>query len=237
MARKKSLQRFSLASFGMADPLHADVQVVCRILIVCEGEKTEPNYFKSFPRMSRGGMIFEVKCEGGRINTTGVVDKAIELRDKAIRAGQPFDSVWAVFDRDSFPAAHFNAAIQRAAANGIGCAWSNEAFELWYVYHFVNRTTPMHRDSYQKAITDRLRQHCKGYTYLKNDKRMKELLDRYGDEGQAIRFAERQAASFGNHSYADHNPATHVYRLIRQLRGEDEDFNRRLKEEIDSTRK
>lgn len=48
MARKKSLNSVSLSLFRMNSATHRNVDVVCRILIVCEGEKTEPNYFRSF---------------------------------------------------------------------------------------------------------------------------------------------------------------------------------------------
>jgi len=117
-------------------------------LIVCEGEKTEPNYFRSFPKQS-GKIIFDITFDGGGISTLKVVEKAIQLRD---RSQQKYDRVWAVFDRDSFKANSFNSAIQKAEANDIKCAWSNEAFELWYLLHFHNRITAMSRDEYKKAI-------------------------------------------------------------------------------------
>ena len=64
------------------------------ILIVCEGTKTEPNYFKSFPK-SVGQFVFDIQTEGTGMNTLNVVDKAIELRDSS---DQEYDRVWAVFD-------------------------------------------------------------------------------------------------------------------------------------------
>ena len=97
-------------------------------LIVCEGEKTEPNYFKSFPKKI-GKYVYNIEFEGGGISTLKVVEKAIELRNDS---KQKYDRVWAVFDRDSFNANSFNSAILKAKANNIGCAWSNEAFELWF---------------------------------------------------------------------------------------------------------
>ena len=168
---------------------------------------------------------------GGRINTIQVVEKAIELRAKAIKNGHPYDAVWAVFDKDDFPAASFNAAISKAERNGIGCAWSNEAFELWYVFHFANRVTPMSRNEYSKAIGDYISSSPKfrgKYTYKKNDSQTHLLLTTHGDEAQAIRYAEKQEESYGDNRYAQHNPSTTVYKLVRLLRGEDTDFNSKL---------
>lgn len=226
-----------LERYSYKEPVHADVKVRCRILIVCEGEKTEPNYFKSFDQMQYGSVVYDVKCEGGKINTIQVVDKAIELRDKATASGFPYDTVWAVFDKDDFPASAFNAAIIKAEQHDIGCAWSNEAFELWYVFHFVNRVTSMHRAEYEKTIgkyvnessayTEKTR-----YVYRKNDSKSRAIMVAYGDEARAVRYAQSQADSFIDTRYAMHNPCTMVYKLVRLLRGEDKDFNKKLMEDL-----
>ncbi|MDR2823957.1 MAG: RloB family protein, partial [Prevotellaceae bacterium] len=106
---------------------HREIRV--SFLIVCEGAKTEPNYFKSFPKQV-GKYVFDIQTDGIGMNTLSLVEKAIELRYNSV---QKFDRVWAVFDKDSFPAENFNAAISKAKSNNISCAWSNEAFELWYL--------------------------------------------------------------------------------------------------------
>lgn len=108
--------------------------ISCRILIVCEGTKTEPNYFKAFKRINNQSFVVELDIKGEGTNTLSVVDKAISLKNSAL---SPYDEVWAVFDRDSFPAANVNAAILKAESNGVKAAWSNEAFELWFYTIFV----------------------------------------------------------------------------------------------------
>lgn len=97
-------------------------------LIVCEGEKTEPNYFEKFRVPKK---IFDVVGIGA--NTASLVEKAIDLRGKSIVS---YDEVWCVFDRDSFPAQNFNNALSLAKNNNINVAYSNEAFEIWYLLHF-----------------------------------------------------------------------------------------------------
>lgn len=233
MAKKKPLSNIKLSAFQPASAVHKEVAVACRILIVCEGTKTEPNYFKSFDKMQRGGRVYEVICEGLGTNTVQVVDKAIELRDKAANSDIPYDSVWAVFDKDSFPSHRFNAAIMKAEAAEIKCAWSNEAFELWYLYHFVNVTSATPRSKFQAMLEDHIGREHKGFKYHKNDMHMRELLMTHGDEAKAIKLAERQANSYGDKRYAEHNPATHVYKLVRLLRGEDADFNASLMPDLE----
>lgn len=205
----------------------------CKVLIVCEGSKTEPNYFQSFSLMKNSSsLVFEVIPDGGGINTLAVVDKAIELRDKAAQRQIPYDSVWAVFDKDGFPDSDFDNAIQKAEQNGIGCAWSNEAFELWYVYHFDNRSTPMSRTNYQSVITSRVRERLgkNSYNYKKNDVEMRNILSLCGcDENLAIRWAEKQAEEFYDTRYHQHNPCTTVYKLVKLLIGKDKAFNQKIK--------
>lgn len=103
-----------------------------RFLIVCEGGKTEPNYFKSF-RVPKN--VIDIYGLGA--NTTSLVEEAIKLKNK----DGGYDQVWCVFDRDSFPKQNFNAAISSAKAQGIQVAYSNEAFELWYLT--LTQTSPL----------------------------------------------------------------------------------------------
>jgi hypothetical protein len=237
MGKKKKLSAVNLERFRPREVKHEDIMVRCHILIVCEGEKTEPNYFKAFDQMRHGDVVYEVDCEGGKINTIRVVDKAIELQAKAIAAGRPYDAVWAVFDKDDFPASQFNAAIIKAEQHHIGCAWSNEAFELWYVFHFVRRVTAMSREEYKVAISKYINEspayHAQGrYVYRKNDTETRQALLTCGDEARAIRYAQSQEETFSDERYATHNPCTTVYKLVRQLRGEDATFNQKILKDL-----
>lgn len=237
MGKKKKLSSMNLERYGYKEVVHEEVKIRCRILIVCEGEKTEPNYFKSFDQMQYGSVVYETKCEGGKINTMQVVDKAIDLRNKAMSTGTPYDTVWAVFDKDDFPISSFNAAITKAEQHSIGCAWSNEAFELWYVFHFVNRVTAMSREEYKKAISKHVNESSTynlktKYAYKKNDPISRTIMTAYGDETRAIRYAQSQADSFDDTRYATHNPCTMVYKLVSLLRGEDKEFNKKIIEDL-----
>lgn len=215
---------------------HSDIHYIrCRVLIVCEGEKTEPNYFKSFSMMkNHSNLVYDVTTDGGKINTKDVVKKAIELRDKAKKNGEPYDSVWAVFDKDSFPDNDFNGAIQMAESNNIGCAWSNEAFELWYVYHFDFRSTPLSRKKYKSIITTRVKKAgYSSFVYKKNNPAMRQILLGCGcNENDAIRNAKSQVEQYADKKFHKHNPATTVYKLVSLLLGQDKDFNKKIAHDV-----
>lgn len=194
-------------------------------LVVCEGCKTEPNYFKSF-NDAAGGIVVEVVGLGA--NTVSVVDRAIELKGEG-----EYDMVWAVFDRDAFPKANFDNAIRRAEAHGVRCAWSNEAFELWLLYHFANVTAPMARGDYAAAISAAVNASPRyngkrRYVYEKNAEGVRKVVEECGSVDDAIRFAEAQSRSFTDMRYSLHNPCTMVFKLVRQLLGRDDDLNAKV---------
>ena len=68
-------------------------------LIVCEGVRTEPDYFKAF-RMTAA----TVKAVGQAMNTTSLVSKAISIRDADQKKKRTYDQCWVVFDKDDFQA-------------------------------------------------------------------------------------------------------------------------------------
>lgn len=203
-----------------------------RILIVCEGKETEPNYFNSFPKMDNVSVV----TAGGKGSPSQVVKKAMELRDKA--KPSPYDAVWAVFDKDNFT--DFKTAIDTAHKEKIGCAWSNEAFELWFIYHFERLATFTHRNDYGSKIEAHVKQGAKKqklsqyqkFSYQKNDENVRRtLLNCGGNEEKAIAWAEKQAqeqAQCYGEKWDKHNPCTMVYLLVKQLLGKDDEFNRKI---------
>lgn len=211
-------------------------QMSCQILIITEGEKTEPNYFNHFATKNNDYFVYEVECDGTGKNTMAVVNKAIELKES--RSNQDkYDSVWAVFDKDGFPDNNFNSAIAKADANGVNVAWSNEAFELWYLYHFQNRITAMSRDEFKTAISKAVNNSGKWksktpYKYKKNCERNFEIMTTYGNMEQAIKNAEQQHQTFTDTRYAKHNPCTTVYKLVQQLLNRDEELIATVMEKI-----
>lgn len=113
------------------------------ILIVCEGENTEPSYFNQFRLTSA-----RIKALGEGYNTVSLVQQALALSQKG-----KYDQVWCVFDKDSFTTNNFNNAIKMAVANGFRVAYSNQAFEYWLILHFEDHQGGfMPRTDYNKKI-------------------------------------------------------------------------------------
>ncbi|MCD6185456.1 MAG: RloB domain-containing protein [Deltaproteobacteria bacterium] len=171
-------------------------------LIVCEGEKTEPKYFEGF-RLSKD--IYDL--EGLGTNTVSLVEQAIKLKN---RKDKSYDQVWCVFDRDSFPQQNYNNAFTLAERNNIKIAYSNEAFEIWYLLHFHYHDAATSRGSYKKMLTERL-----GFRYEKNDPKMYDHL--ISKQTTAIKNSMKLFDSYANHLPANENPSTTVHELVQEL--------------------
>ena len=172
-----------------------------RFLIVCEGEKTEPHYFKEF-RVPKD----VIDIYGFGYNPIRLVKKAIALKGR----DGGYDQVWCVFDRDSVPLAEFNAALALAKKNDIQVAYSNEAFELWYLLHFNFYQTAVPRRDYIKKLSKLM-----GHEYEKKSKSIyQELKTR---QPTAIKNAKRLLKQYHPRKPANDNPSTTVHLLVEQL--------------------
>ena len=177
-----------------------------KFLIVCEGEKTEPNYFLKFPIPKN---VVDVRGIGA--NTESLVRMAIEIRDYAREFENVYyDQVWCVFDRDSFSARSFNAAFEVARQNDVEVAYSNEAFELWYVLHFQYLDTGITRKDYIKILTNLL-----GHKYTKKSEVIYEEIAHLQD--QAIRNAKTLYAQYEPKQPERDKPSTTVHHLVEKL--------------------
>lgn len=195
-------------------------------LIVCEGEKTEPNYFESLKDDLPKGVldVCDFKIIGTGNNTTSLVNKAMTLRTELeTQTNRTIDKMWIVFDKDSFTAQSFNSAIQTCLANrpDVDCAWTNEAFELWYLLHFHFYNTGISRKQYQDLIEGNFQKKgLNDYKYQKNSTEIFKLIETYGSREDAIRNATNlEKIYIDQHNYATQNPCTMVHKLVAELFG------------------
>lgn len=145
-----------------------------RLLIVCEGAKTEPLYLSQIRQQLRlPSANLQVQPAAYGTEPLRVVEYAGRLYTEGQRAlgiqARRFDRVVVVFDRDEHHTYH--AALQRVAAlNGrlrndervkvpFEAVVSVPCFELWLLLHFEDVFAPLHRD---EALA-RLRAHVAGY--------------------------------------------------------------------------
>lgn len=171
-------------------------------MIFCEGQ-TEVGYFSSFKKRAKS-------MNGG--NALAVVQQAVAQKNAATK---PIDQYWVVFDKDASNDADFNAAILLATQNNIKPAWSNQAFELWFILHYSAYTQATNRRNYE-AI---LRKYIPAYnTGNKSEMQGKQL---FAFTNQLLENAINNAPagynSFGTLQPAKKESCTTVYELVNEI--------------------
>jgi hypothetical protein len=175
---------------------------------VCEGENTEPDYFNAFRLTSAN-----IKAVGQGINTVSLVQKALRIREEERKKGREYDQCWVVFDKDDFPDNDFNRAIALAQSNGMNAAYSNQAFEYWFLLHFNLFQGPMHRNQYAEKLNGLL-----GVPYSKEAGFAGQVFRVLADkQEQAIRNAKAVMRQMENVSPAQAESSTTVHLLVEEL--------------------
>lgn len=195
-----------------------------RILIVSEGSKTEPNYFKEIRAKFRLHTAnVEVRYSQTGTTPVQVVEYAGDLFEKGdshkhIQA-QAFEKVFAVFDRDDHQS-YYDALTLAASLNGklknnlkqrieFCSIVSVPCFELWLLLHFENITDPLHRNE----VVRRLKQYIPGY-----EKGSENIFTSTYPNLQAA--SQRSKSLAENHTaYSDPMPFTQIDKLVNILVG------------------
>ncbi|HEX7181375.1 MAG TPA: RloB family protein [Thermoanaerobaculia bacterium] len=184
-----------------------------RILVLCEGEVTEPEYFRALRRASVNTQV-EIVIEGCGEDPKALVERAAERKKSSDRVARErdehlwYDEIWCVFDVDDH--ARLPDARQQARDNGLRLAVSNPCFEIWALLHFQPQTAYLERDK----ARNRLKTHLPDY-----DKELPFDRLRPGYE-EAVRRAEGLDRTCERNGCPGDNPSTGVYVLTERIREE-----------------
>ncbi len=162
-------------------------------------------------------MIEIEPCQAETMRVIGMVEDYVK-KNKILK-GQ----VWCVYDKDSFPAEHFNGVAERAnSLNKINpelqyhAAWSNECIEFWFLLHFAYYTANNHRTEYILFLNDKFKELGIG-KYQKNMNDIFTILMKYGNPKLAIRYAKRIIKDGEGKTSTEIAPGTKVYELVEEL--------------------
>lgn len=139
-----------------------------RLLIVCEGKVTEPQYLRGFANACENPRVtLKILPVGVPLTVvTTARDRKAEAEQDAVQEEDEnltYDSVWAVFDVDDHP--NIPAAIQMARDNSIDLAVSNPSFELWLLLHFQDQPGMKGRKEVRKLLDAHIRDYDKKVHY------------------------------------------------------------------------
>lgn len=193
-------------------------------LIVTEGERTEPLYFKGLQKLISekiGGMVNVVEVPTIDIHGEGCsTGKLIEITNQIVSEAKIlYQNIWVVFDKDDFE--DFDQAIKDGLAKDYKVAWSNQSFEYWLYLHFNYSDSALHRDNWNEKLDVIFRQYNLGTgKYQKNYEDIYNMVNMYDGVNTAIKNAKRRMAEFDNNKCkpSQYNPGTNVYKLVEELK-------------------
>lgn len=188
-------------------------------LIICEGENTEPEYFKAFPVKTA-----TIKSYGLGSSKSKLVEYVLEITEHETDEDQ---EVWIVFDMDlklqddiDKQKEDYENAISTATAAGLKVAHSNDSFELWLILHYQYIDSNWTRHEYYKRLSQlwecnyekeaKKRKYCALiYQRLQEDER--------SDQNRAIAHAEKLEETQEEITLAEKCPHTTVHQLVTAL--------------------
>lgn len=173
-------------------------------MIFTEGQ-TEEGYFKKF----------KVRCKtipGG--NALHIVEEAI-VQKKQLK--KSYDEYWVVFDQDATTKNDFLKAISLAKENGMKIAFSCQAFEIWWLFHFVEIAAPIQRKDFEKKLKKYIPNYKQREKGLSQGERMWLQLNKLKEIG--IANAKKTHSKFPQPELAFDQSVTTVYELVELLGG------------------
>ena len=209
-----------------------------RILIVSEGKKTEPNYFKEIRTKYRLNTAhIGIEPSGYGTEPMQITHYAEDLfvngdTHKKIKA-RSFEKVYIVFDRDEhktyFDALSYIETLdKKKLRNDLGepvkfyAVASIPCFEFWLLLHFEDIKHWMHRDEVYKKLKVHIIDYEKGKqgTFLATNHKLLDAKNRAKDLVQYQEGDDKEKDKKNTHSacrYNDSEPYTHVWVLIEEL--------------------
>jgi hypothetical protein len=178
------------------------------VLIVCEGQKSEPNYFSKLREKYRLSSLNVRVSPADGSDPMSVVGYA----ERHLATG--YDRIYCVFDRNGH--ANYDQALAKTERlEKIFAVPSIPCFEVWVLLHFKYSTAPFEkagsdsaRDKVFKEVKKHLKKYSKGYQELYNE--LEKLMS------DAIAHSKRLEAH--NSKTGSCNPATHVHVLVEYLK-------------------
>lgn len=193
-----------------------------RILIVSEGEKTEPLYFdylKEFLKLTS----INVEVSGSpKSCPKKVVEYGKELYDNSVQKGIAYDEIYCVIDKDTH--AHYSNALSLIstykkfnffAINSVPC------FELWLLLHYTYTTKPFSKTLNKSVCESLIKDELKIFLpeYEKNLSSLNQGdIDKIFNESVISEAIKRSKSILAYcKSASTDNPTTRIHELVEEL--------------------
>ncbi|RLT88008.1 RloB family protein [Ketobacter sp. GenoA1] len=187
-----------------------------KILIVCEGEKTEPNYFEGAREYYELNTVnVEVRGDCGS-DPMSIVSFAKQRYREEKDAGDPFDQIYCVFDKDGHAtyARAIDALTSATPKDTYFTISSVPSFEYWLLLHFVYSTRPytaLPGNSSGNQVLTELKNYISDY-----EKGRRTIFSELIEQLEQAKNYAKRALQESERNQTD-NPSTRVHELVEVL--------------------
>ena len=187
-----------------------------KVLIVCEGEKTEPNYFlgiKNHYEINTSNI--KIVGDGGA-SPVNIWADAKRLYKEAKDSGDEYDKVYCVFDKDSHAGYYevCKSINESVPKNVYHCITSVPSFEYWLLLHFVYTDRPYqnlpNNSAANQVLTD-LKAHIPNYK-----KGSDNIFEMLFDQLPNAKSSAKAILATAQRNDTD-NPSTNMFELVEFL--------------------
>jgi len=119
-------------------------------VIICEGERREPEYFSFFDRLSSRIKVKTIPCNKGKSAPNHLLSNAHAASTENALTNK--DQLWIVLDKDRWSRKSMESILQTVRSKPAwNVAMSNPCFEVWLYFHFAKNIPVMTKTSGCKA--------------------------------------------------------------------------------------
>ena len=187
-----------------------------KILIVCEGEKTEPNYFneiKDYYELNTANVVVDGSCGSDPWSVFQYAKKCVL---QAKKDHDPYDKIYCVFDKDRHSTFQqtLDAIKSLKAKQHLTAITSVPCFEYWLLLHFTYSTRPFAGNEQKSAgdsVLDELLSYIPDY-----QKAARGLFIRTQPSLDFAKANALKALQEAINNQTD-NPSTHIHELVDDL--------------------
>jgi len=174
------------------------------VLIITNGRQEE-KYFGNLTNSFKSIYTIDPVFENG--NALALVNLAIRKKQQ-----EPYNQIWCVFDIDEEPRdGNLQSAIDLARKNKIDLAYSNEAFEVWLMFHFEQTVKHMSRTQYDREMLNLIHNHISSKVERYDNTDVNLLKDNFIPKAMIAKDNSKRVYQIREKDYISQHGITHQY--------------------------
>ncbi|XDD50937.1 RloB family protein [Leptospira sp. WS92.C1] len=177
------------------------------IIIACEGQKTEKQYFNSEIFHSSRLQVIVLETKDGYSAPKHILERLREYKNS--HKLEASDQLWLMIDVDRWPNEQISEVCSEALKmKNTSLAVSNPCFEIWLYLHFETLKQTVNSQDIEILLRSKM-----GGSYNKSNLAIEHFKDSINEAVRRSKELDKNTAS----ARWPENPGTHVYKVVEEI--------------------